>query len=62
MLKILRQKKILPLLFFLFLAPFPALAFHGKVVKVLDGDTIDVLHNGKAERVRLHGIDAPEIF
>lgn len=30
------------------------------VVSILDGDTIDVLHNNKAERIRLHGIDCPE--
>ena len=34
--------------------------FSGQVVGVLDGDTIDVLHNGKAERIRLKGIDCPE--
>ncbi len=34
--------------------------FTGKVVAVLDGDTIEVLHNGKAERIRLNGIDCPE--
>ncbi len=34
--------------------------FTGQVVGVVDGDTIDVLHNGKAERVRLYGIDCPE--
>ena len=38
-------------------AAFP---FTGKVVAVLDGDTIEVLHNGKAERIRLNGIDCPE--
>lgn len=27
---------------------------------VSDGDTITVLHNGKAERIRLHGVDSPE--
>lgn len=37
-----------------------AYPFTGEVVSVLDGDTIDVLHNGKAERIRLHGIDCPE--
>lgn len=31
-----------------------------KVVKVVDGDTIDVVINGKAEKVRLLGINAPE--
>ncbi len=34
--------------------------FSGKVVSVLDGDTIEVLNQGKAERVRLNGIDCPE--
>ena len=32
----------------------------GPVVSVLDGDTIEVLHNGQAERIRLNGIDCPE--
>jgi micrococcal nuclease len=32
----------------------------GQVVAVLDGDTIEVLHNGHAERIRLNGIDCPE--
>ncbi len=27
---------------------------------VSDGDTITVMHNGKGERIRLHGIDCPE--
>jgi endonuclease YncB( thermonuclease family) len=30
------------------------------VVSVLDGDTIEVLHNTRAERIRLSGIDCPE--
>jgi len=34
--------------------------FSGKVVSVADGDTIGVMHLGKAERVRLNGIDCPE--
>jgi endonuclease YncB( thermonuclease family) len=39
----------------------PALAeFTGRVVGVADGDTLSVLHDGKAERVRLNGIDCPE--
>jgi endonuclease YncB( thermonuclease family) len=32
----------------------------GSVVSVIDGDTIEVLHNSKAERIRLSGIDCPE--
>ena len=41
----------------------PSLAvadFTGPVVSVLDGDTIEVLHNTHPERVRLSGIDCPE--
>lgn len=41
----------------------PSLAFadfSGRVVGVSDGDTIKVMHNGKAEKIRLHGIDCPE--
>jgi endonuclease YncB( thermonuclease family) len=34
---------------------------HGKVIAVLDGDTLDILDkNKKTMRIRLHGIDAPE--
>ena len=32
----------------------------GKVIKVLDGDTVDILYNNKPERIRFNGIDAPE--
>jgi endonuclease YncB( thermonuclease family) len=32
----------------------------GPVVSILDGDTIEVLHNNHAERIRLSGIDCPE--
>jgi len=34
--------------------------FSATVERVLDGDTIDVLHDGHLERIRLNGIDAPE--
>jgi endonuclease YncB( thermonuclease family) len=34
--------------------------FTGKVVAITDGDTIKVMHNGAAERIRLWGIDCPE--
>ena len=37
-----------------------AASFTGKLVKVLDGDTVEVMHDGKAERVRLAQIDCPE--
>jgi len=35
--------------------------FTGPVVSVLDGDNIEVLHNTRTERIRLNGIDCPEI-
>lgn len=34
--------------------------FSGRVVAVLDGDTIEVLHNRTTTRIRLAGIDCPE--
>jgi micrococcal nuclease len=37
-----------------------AAEYTSKVVGVLDGDTIEVLHNTHPERVRLSGIDCPE--
>jgi len=30
------------------------------VVSILDGDTLEVLHNQRPERIRLSGIDCPE--
>lgn len=35
-------------------------AWTGKVVRVLDGDTYEVLHGQERVRVRLYGVDAPE--
>jgi endonuclease YncB( thermonuclease family) len=47
--------------FVLFCAvPAHASNFSGPVVSVPDGDTIEVLHNTRAERIRLSGIDCPE--
>jgi len=34
--------------------------FAGKCVGVSDGDTISVMHDGRAEKIRLYGIDCPE--
>lgn len=34
--------------------------FHGKCIAVIDGDTIEVLREGRAVRIRLQGIDCPE--
>ena len=33
---------------------------NGRIVKVIDGDTVDVSMRGRTERVRLIGIDTPE--
>jgi len=34
--------------------------YEGKVIKVLDGDSINIIHQGKETRIRLAEIDAPE--
>lgn len=34
--------------------------FKGEVTAIIDGDTIEVLRDGKAVRIRLNGIDSPE--
>lgn len=38
----------------------PQAAAEGKVVAILDGDTIEVMQGGKAQRIRLSEIDCPE--
>jgi endonuclease YncB( thermonuclease family) len=49
------------LLFAFILGPILAHAeFVGKVVGVIDGDSIRVMHDGQAEQIRLLGIDCPE--
>ena len=40
--------------------PVLSFAWSGKCVAVTDGDTIKVMHDGKAEKIRLYGIDCPE--
>lgn len=45
----------------LFIASFAyAEDFSARVVGITDGDTITVLHDGRAEKIRLNGIDCPE--
>lgn len=45
----------------LFLLPLTAIAdLRGRVVKVPDGDTLDMLSHHQIVRIRLSGIDAPE--
>jgi len=52
---------LLSTLALLLLLPIHALAnFTGPVVSVLDGDTIEVLHNRHPQRIRLGDIDCPE--
>ena len=34
--------------------------FTGRVVGITDGDTVRVMRDGEAVKIRLHGIDAPE--
>ncbi len=34
--------------------------YNGRVVAILDGDTLEILHDQHPERVRLSGIDCPE--
>ena len=48
------------LAFSLFLLPAKAVAWFGKVVGVIDGDSITVLQDGRGEAIRLYGIDCPE--
>jgi len=36
-------------------------AFQGKAIHISDGDTITVLHDAKKEKIRLYGIDTPEM-
>jgi endonuclease YncB( thermonuclease family) len=43
-----------------FLHPNPKSLQQATVLEVIDGDTIDVRIDGKRERVRYYGIDAPE--
>jgi len=51
---------ILLVAFFLLSPVAFAADFTGRVVSVLDGDTIEILHTTRAERIRLNGIDCPE--
>jgi micrococcal nuclease len=45
---------------FLLLLPSLSCAWSGKVVGVIDGDSITVLHDGRREEIRLWGIYCPE--
>lgn len=55
-----RQYVPLFLLLSVLFSEAPAFSFTGQVMSVLDGDTIEVVHNKNAQRIRLYGIDCPE--
>lgn len=44
---------------FLFLLPATSWSWQGKVVNIVNGDTIEILHDGKRETIRLYGIMVP---
>jgi endonuclease YncB( thermonuclease family) len=44
-----------------FSSPCSADTFEAKVVSVIDGDTLTVMHNGEKEKVILYGVDCPEM-
>lgn len=46
--------------FFVFSCSLCAAEIQGKVIRVIDGDTIEVLQDKKPVRIRLENIDAPE--
>lgn len=43
------------------LKALPCFAWSGKCVGISDGETIRVMHLGKAERILLYGIDRPRL-
>ena len=57
------MKKLCAMLFLLFLLPAIAQAAPHRVVDVADGDTVTIepVHGGARAKVRLHGIDCPEM-
>ena len=50
---------LIVLSFLLFIRSVSAAEWSGRVVSVLDGDTIEVLHDRHAKRIQLYGIDCP---
>ena len=55
------QMRYLPLLLLLIAFPAPAETVHeGKVVKVVDGDTLTILVDNLQHKIRLSDIDTPE--
>lgn len=58
--KFIKIKAVIAMLLTTLVLPALCLAWSAKVVAVSDGDTIKVLHDGRQEKIRLYGIDAPE--
>ncbi|ECP1499001.1 thermonuclease family protein [Salmonella enterica] len=54
------MKKTLLMALLFTLPPLAQADFSGRVVRVIDGDTVSVLSGNEMYRVRLNGIDAPE--
>ena len=53
--------RYLPLLLFLVIFPAPAeTVYQGKVVRIVDGDTLVLLVDEKQHKIRLSDIDTPE--
>ena len=55
-----RYLRIIPAVFFLLL-PVASYALQFEVIRVIDGDTITVISDGKQTKIHLVGIDAPEL-
>lgn len=57
-----KMRLLPPLVLLLLAAPLLwADTYTGKCVSITDGDTISVMHSGKAVKIRLEGIDCPEM-
>lgn len=54
------MKKILFLVLVLVVCVLPCFAEQYEVLRVIDGDTIDIDYNGKRERIRFLNVDTPE--
>jgi len=54
------MKKIVLIIFFVLGFTVPSIADQYKVLRVVDGGTIDINYNGKKERIRMLCIDNPE--
>ncbi|MDO4427476.1 MAG: thermonuclease family protein [Moraxella sp.] len=52
--------RLICFLFIILLTPAHAAQIHADSVRVIDGDTLEILSAGQSVRVRLQGIDAPE--